>query len=70
MLASALKKHRIPVAIYMDKSPALAEAMLGVLYSGNFYVVLDTQMPVERVHRILKHYSKLRFLQTAHTLIK
>ena len=46
MLASALKKHRIPVAIYMDKSPALAEAMLGVLYSGNFYVVLDTQMPV------------------------
>ena len=54
MLASALKKHRIPVAIYMDKSPALAEAMLGVLYSGNFYVVLDTQMPVERVHRIFE----------------
>lgn len=54
MLASTLKKHRIPVAIYMDKSPALAEAMLGVLYSGNFYVVLDTQMPVERVHRIFE----------------
>ena len=28
--------------------------MLGVLYSGNFYVVLDTQMPVERVHRIFE----------------
>ena len=28
--------------------------MLGVLYSGNFYVVLDTQMPDERVHRIFE----------------
>lgn len=54
MIASGLKKHRVPVAIYIDKSPALVESMLSVLYSGNFYVVLDTQMPLERVRRIFE----------------
>ena len=42
MIASELKQDSLPVAIYIDKSPALVEAMLSVLYSGNFYVVLDT----------------------------
>lgn len=54
MIASELKKHGVPVAIYIDKSPALVEGMLSVLYSGNFYVVLDTQMPLERVRRIFE----------------
>ena len=54
MIASELKKHCAPIAIYIDKSPALVEAMLSVLYSGNFYVVLDTQMPLERVRRIFE----------------
>ena len=54
MLAANLGKHNVPVAIYIDKSPALVEAMLGILYSGNFYVVLDTQMPAERVRRIFE----------------
>ena len=54
MISSGLKKHSVPIAIYIDKSPALVEAMLSVLYSGNFYVVLDTQMPLERVRRIFE----------------
>ena len=54
MIASELKNHCVPIAIYIDKSPALVEAMLSVLYSGNFYVVLDTQMPLERVRRIFE----------------
>lgn len=54
MLSMNLEKYNAPVAIYIDKSPTLIEAMLGVLYSGNFYVVLDTHMPVERVRRIFE----------------
>ena len=54
MIASELKQDSLPVAIYIDKSLALVGAMLSVLYSGNFYVVLDTQMPVERVRRIFE----------------
>ena len=70
MIASELKQDSLPVAIYIDKSLALVEAMLSVLYSGNFYVVLDTQMPVERVRRIFETFSRQRFSQINLILIK
>lgn len=54
LIANELKRTHVPVAIYIDKSPALVEAMLSILYSSNFYVVLDTQMPLERVRRIFE----------------
>ncbi len=41
-----------PVAVFMDKSVACLEAMLGVAYSGNFYTVLDVHMPQARIHKI------------------
>ncbi len=41
-----------PVAVYLDKSVHTVEAMLGVVYSGNFYVVIDSEMPVERIGKI------------------
>ncbi len=45
---------RRPVAVLMDKTPDCAAAFLGVAYSGNFYVVLDTLMPLERISRIFE----------------
>lgn len=62
MLAMNLEKHNAPVAIYIDKSPVLVEAMLSVLYSGNFYVVLDTLMPIERVRRIFETLEPIAVL--------
>ena len=62
MIASNLKNHCVPIAIYIDKSPTLVEAMLSVLYSGNFYVVLDTQMPLERVRRIFETLQPVAIL--------
>lgn len=56
MIASELKQDSLPVAIYIDKSLALVEAMLSVLYSGNFYVVLDTQ--IENVKFFCNIFSK------------
>lgn len=41
-----------PVAVFMDKSVACLEAMLGVAYSGNFYTVLDVHMPQARIQKI------------------
>jgi len=46
--------RRTPTAILMDKTPACVAAMLGVLYSGNFYTVLDPRMPPERIRRIFE----------------
>ena len=43
-----------PIAVYIDKSADLIAAMLGVVYSGNFYAVIDTEMPAERVNRIFE----------------
>ena len=41
-----------PIAVYFDKSVRTVAAMLGVVYSGNFYVVIDSEMPVERIEKI------------------
>lgn len=41
-----------PVAVFMDKSAACLETMLGVAYSGNFYTVLGIHMPQARIRKI------------------
>lgn len=51
---SHLKCKNRPVAVYVDKSTDLIALMLGVVYSGNFYVVIDTEMPVARINKILE----------------
>lgn len=42
-----------PVVVYMEKSVACIEGFLGVLYTGAFYVPIDTAMPFARVKLIL-----------------
>ncbi len=39
------------VAVYMNKTPECVAAMLGVSYSGNFYLVVDPKMPAERIRK-------------------
>lgn len=46
-----------PIAVLLDKSKECVCAFMGVVYSGNFYVVLDTAMPAERVNHILNTLS-------------
>lgn len=41
-----------PIAIYLEKSVKIPLAMMGIIYSGNFYVVIDSEMPVERIKKI------------------
>lgn len=42
-----------PVVIYMDKSVRILSSMFGITYSGNFYVVVDSEMPIDRINKIL-----------------
>jgi amino acid adenylation domain len=49
-----LGARRQPVAVLLDKTPACVAAFLGVAYSGNFYVVLDSLMPADRIGRIFE----------------
>lgn len=42
-----------PVVVYMEKSVECIEGFLGVVYTGAFYVPVDTAMPFARVKMIL-----------------
>lgn len=52
-LASIHAKNR-PVAIYLEKDVDLLAVMFGAVYSGNFYVVVDLEMPLERINKIFE----------------
>ena len=41
-----------PIAVYLDKSVNCLVSAFGVVYSTNFYTILDTQMPIARVEKI------------------
>ena len=59
-----------PMAIFIDKSISCLEAMMGVLYSGNFYTVLDTKSPSERINVILKTLMPEAIITTAKNVNK
>lgn len=50
---ASLGLYREPVAVCMKKGPDAITAFLGVLYSGCFYVPMDTDMPRGRAEAIL-----------------
>lgn len=50
---SDINKMNKPVAIFIDKTVSCLETMFGTLYSGNFYTVIDTKSPKERINLIL-----------------
>lgn len=41
-----------PIAIYLEKGINTLKSMFGIVYSGNFYVVIDSEMPIERINKI------------------
>lgn len=43
-----------PVAVLLDKTAESLAALMGVVYSGCFYTVLDAEMPAARMNAILK----------------
>ena len=54
-----------PVAVFMDNTAAAWTAMIGAVYSGNFYVVIDAWMPIERVKSIFSTLSPLAAIADA-----
>ena len=43
-----------PILVYLDKSVEVVAAFAGITYSGNFYSPLDTNMPEERIAKIVE----------------
>ena len=55
-IGSFLAEHgsRRPVAILIDKKVNCMDTMLGALYAGDFYVVVDVHSPADRIENILR----------------
>lgn len=53
-----------PIVIYLKKSIQSISALLGVAYSGNFYVMMDVDMPLERVEVIFENLSPAAVITT------
>ena len=54
-IATSIIKHEWinkPIAIYLEKNIECLESMMGVNYSGNYYTIIDTKMPSDRVENI------------------
>lgn len=45
--------RRQPIVVFLNKSVECVVAFLGVAYSGNFYSLVDTKMPMERIKKIM-----------------
>ena len=43
-----------PIAIFMEKNVASIAVLLGIAYSGNFYIILDINAPILRMQNILQ----------------
>ena len=43
-----------PIILFMDKNCVSAVCLAGILYSGNFYIVMDTKTPIDRLKSTLK----------------
>ena len=50
--------YKKPVAVFMGKSPEMIAAFFGVVYGGNYYVPLDTEMPEVRIRMILEKIAQ------------
>ncbi|RED55114.1 amino acid adenylation domain-containing protein [Cohnella lupini] len=46
--------HKQPIVVFMNRSPKAIAAYYGVIYSGNFYVPLDDEMPRSRIETIVR----------------
>jgi D-alanine--poly(phosphoribitol) ligase subunit 1 len=64
--------HKQPIALYMNKGIDLITAMMAVTLSGNFYSVIDSAMPTERIDLILdvlKPVKMISNIKTAYEVI-
>ena len=45
--------HKANIAVFVDKSVSCLLAMMGVVYAGSCYTVIDVQSPMDRINTIL-----------------
>jgi len=59
--AAAANAHRA-VAVMVEKSKETLVSFMGVVYSGNFYIPIDVEMPDDRIEKIFASVDPLAIL--------
>lgn len=68
-IAKKVKIHKRPIAVMTDRSFSCLVYFFGVLYSGNFYVPIDADMPKARMDAVLEKLSpELIMYKEAHEI--
>lgn len=49
--------YKMPVVVFMQKSPQTISAFLGAVYAGCYYVPIDDEMPAQRISLILEQVN-------------
>ena len=73
LIATNILKYNLynqPIAIYIDKTIECLTSMIGVNYSGNFYTIIDTKMPLDRVNNIFSTLEPKCILTTKKNIKK
>ncbi len=55
-------KWHAPIVVFMEKNADNIAAFMGVLYSGNFYCPIDTEMPLSRIQVIIDTLEPIAIL--------
>ena len=66
------EKYSRPIIVFVDRRVDTIIAFMGVLYSGNFYVPIDSKTPLERLRgivNILKPIAVIGFSESENKLI-
>jgi len=66
-IAKHTKQTNRPVAVLVERTAATLVAFMGVLYSGNYYVPIDSQMPIKRILGILDQLDPICLLHSKNT---
>ena len=61
-IANKTNQTNRPIAVVAERTVATLAAFMGVLYSGNYYVPIDSNMPTERISAITNQLNPLLFL--------
>jgi amino acid adenylation domain-containing protein len=68
-IATAISRQGLfkkPILIMLARGPKCVASFLGAAYSGNFYTPLDTNMPPERVQKIIDELSPAVIITESH----
>jgi len=62
--------YKEPVLIFMEKTPNALTAFFGTIYSGNYYVPIDEEMPKRRIELIIENTKARVFICDNSTIEK